>query len=175
VAVRDTDAVGHRTAARTTASNQALPPAGDGNQWRQWHCPLGIGAAPEPTAVVRSQAADDDVASEYVRGRADGTGVVRTGRRWRWRRNGRKSGEKESAAGFRQGRRKDFDVGRFVVGRRRRRSDVRCPTKRFAQVHRPRPCDGQRFDVVTLTDRRQCTRIRCFGTAVNLSSKDLKF
>jgi len=151
VAVRDPDAVGHGTAARTTAANQALPPAGDGDQWRQWHRPVGIGAAATAATVVRSQAADD-VASESVHRRAtDGTGGVRTGRRRRWRRNSRKSGGgKESAAGFRRGRRKDFDVARFVVGRRRRRSDVRCPKKRSAQVRRPRPCDGQRFDVVTV-------------------------
>jgi len=118
---------------------------------------LGIGAAAVAAAVVRLQAADD-AASESLRRRADGTGGVWTVRRLRWRRNGRKSGEKESAAGFRQGRRKDFDVGRFMVGRRRRQSDVCCPTKRYAQVHRPQPCDGQRFDVVTLTNRRRCTR-----------------
>lgn len=123
MAVRDTDAVGHRTAARTTATNQALPPAGGGDQWCQWHRPLGIRAAVATAAVVRSRAAEDAV-SESVRRRADGTGVVRTGRR-------SVSGGKESAAGFQRGRRKDFDVDRFVVGLSRRRSEVRCPTKRF--------------------------------------------
>lgn len=157
MAVRDTDAVGHRTAARTTTANQTTPPAGDnGDQWRQWHRPLGIGAA----AVVRSQAAAEAAATADRRP-ADGTGAVRTGRR---RRKGRKSGDGggkiQRVAGSRRGRQKAFDVGRFVVGRRRRRSDVRCPTKRFTQVRGPRQRDGQRFVVVTLTTsrRRKCGR-----------------
>jgi len=110
---------------------------------------LGIGTA--AAAIFRSQAAGEDVA---VNRRADGTSGVRTVRRWRRRRKNRKSvidgREKQSVSGFRLGHQTVFDMGRFVVGCRRRRSNVRRPTKRPAQIRYSHLRDGQRFVVVAL-------------------------